>query len=98
MKQQYSCPLAWSPLAGGRLLDQNDESSYNIRVTLRKIAAKYHINEEQLAIAWLIKLGALPVVGTNKLQRIKNAATAVNVILDRQDWYEIYFAALNTNN
>ena len=98
LKQQYSCPLAWSPLAGGRLLDQNDESSYNIRVTLRKIAAKYHINEEQLAIAWLIKLGALPVVGTNKLQRIKNAATAVNVILDRQDWYEIYFAALNTNN
>jgi len=98
IKQQYSRPLAWAPLAGGRLLDQNDESSFNIRSTLKKIAAKYSINEEQLAIAWLLKLGALPIVGTNSIQRIKNATSAVNINIDRQDWYEIYFAAVNTIN
>jgi predicted oxidoreductase len=98
IKQQKSNILAWAPLAGGRLLDQNDESSFNIRNTLKKIAAKYNINEEQLAITWLLKLGALPIVGTNSLQRIKNATSAVSINIDRQDWYEIYFAAINTSN
>jgi len=98
LKQQYSRPLAWAPLAGGLLLDENHEASFNIRSVLKKIAAKYSINEEQLAIAWLLRLGALPIVGTNSLQRIKNATSAVNIELDRQDWYEIYFAAVNSNN
>lgn len=96
IKQQYSRPLAWSPLAGGRLEDKNDESTFNIRSTLKRIAANYGINEEQLAIAWLLKLGALPIVGTNSITRIKNATTAVDVNLDKQDWYEIYFSAVNT--
>jgi predicted oxidoreductase len=96
IKQQYSRPLAWAPLAGGRLLDQNDPSSFNIRAILKKIAAKYRINEEQLAIAWLLKLGALPIVGSNNVQRIKNATSAVKINIERQDWYEIYFAAINT--
>lgn len=96
IKQQYSRPLAWSPLAGGRLEDKNDESTFNIRSTLKRISANYGINEEQLAIAWLLKLGALPIVGTNSISRIKNATTAVDIEFDKQDWYEIYFSAVNT--
>lgn len=96
IKQQYSRPLAWSPLAGGQLEDKNDESTFNIRSTLKRIATNCGINEEQLAIAWLLKLGALPIVGTNSITRIKNATTAVDVNLDKQDWYEIYYSAINT--
>jgi predicted oxidoreductase len=96
IKQQYSRPLAWSPLAGGRLQDANDEATFNIRSVLKRIAQNYNINEEQLAIAWLLKLGALPIVGTNSIERIKNATSAVEISLDRQDWYEIYFTALNS--
>lgn len=96
IKQQYSRPLAWSPLAGGRLLDANDDKTFNIRSVLKRVAARYGINEEQLAIAWLLKLGALPIVGTNSVERIRNATSAVNIQLDRQDWYEIYFTAINS--
>lgn len=96
IKQQYSRPLAWAPLAGGKLMDINDPSTFNIRNTLKAIAGKYSINEEQLAIAWLLNTGALPIIGTNNLQRIKNATSAVTIELDRQDWYEIYFSAINT--
>lgn len=95
IKEQYSKPLAWAPLAGGRLIDPNDEETINIRTTLKRIAANYNINEEQLAIAWLLKLGALPIIGTNSLNRIKNATSAVNINIDRQDWYEIYLSAQN---
>lgn len=96
IKQQYSKPLAWAPLAGGRLIDKNDEATFNVRNTLKKIAANYNVNEEQLAIAWLLKLGALPIIGTNSINRIKNATSAVNINIDRQDWYEIYFSSQNT--
>jgi predicted oxidoreductase len=96
IKQQYSRPLAWAPLAGGKLLDENDPSTFNIRSTLKNISARYNINQEQLAIAWLLKTGALPILGTNSLQRIRNATSAVDVNLERQDWYEIYFSAVNT--
>lgn len=96
IKQQYSRPLAWAPLAGGKLTDENDHSGFNIRATLKNLALKYQVNQEQLAIAWLLKTGALPIVGTNSLTRIKNATSAVNIELDRQDWYEIYFSAINT--
>lgn len=97
IKQHYSRPLAWSPLAGGRLLNKDDESTFNIRSTLKRIALNYGINEEQLAIAWLLKLGALPIVGSNDLVRIKNATSAVTINLDKQDWYEIYFSAVNSS-
>ena len=97
IKQQYSRPLAWSPLAGGRLQDINDETTTNIRAVLKRIALNYSINEEQLAIAWLLKLGALPIVGTNSIDRIRNATSAVSIELDKQDWYEIYFTAINSN-
>lgn len=96
IKQQYSRPLAWAPLAGGKLLDANDASTFNIRTTLKTVAKKYSVNEEQLAIAWLLKTGALPIVGSNNLKRIQNATSAVEIELDRQDWYEIYFSAINT--
>jgi predicted oxidoreductase len=96
IKQQYSKPLAWAPLAGGRLIDKNDEATFNVRNTIKRVASGYNVNEEQLAIAWLLKLGALPIIGTNNINRIKNATSAVNIHIDRQDWYEIYFASKNT--
>lgn len=98
IRQQYSKPLAWAPLAGGRLLTVYDNRTLNIRQTLRRLAEKYEINEEQLAIAWLLKAGALPIVGTNNYQRLLNATTAVAIQLDRKDWYEIYFAARPDSN
>lgn len=82
-------------LAGGRLVDKNDDSTFNIRNTLNRIAEKYEINEEQLAIAWLVNLGVLPIVGSNNASKIKNATSAVEIKLDRQDWHEIYFSSLN---
>jgi predicted oxidoreductase len=42
-----------------------------------------------MAVAWLIKLGALPLIGTLKEQRIKNIVNAFKINLDQQDWYDL---------
>ncbi len=47
---------------------------------------------ESIAVAWLIKLGALPLIGTKEEQRIKNIVQAFDMDLDHQDWYDIYQA------
>ncbi|MFN3849775.1 MAG: aldo/keto reductase family oxidoreductase [Spirosomataceae bacterium] len=96
LKQQYSKPLAWSPLAGGNILNGQDPKSLNIRAKLEKLGTKYDANVEQMAVSWLIKLGTLPIIGSLSENRIRNAATATNINIDKQDWYEIYQLALKS--
>ncbi|MCU0326386.1 MAG: aldo/keto reductase [Spirosomaceae bacterium] len=96
LKQQYSKPLAWSPLAGGNILNGQDPKSLNIRAKLEKLGTKYDANVEQMAVSWLIKLGTLPIIGSLSENRIRNAATATSINIDKQDWYEIYQLALKS--
>ncbi|MFT7250248.1 MAG: putative oxidoreductase, partial [Arcticibacterium sp.] len=44
--------------------------------------------------AWLINLGVLPIIGSLNLERIRNVATATDLVLSKEDWYEIYYASL----
>lgn len=93
MRQKYSKPLAWSPLAGGRILTGTDAQALKIRAKLDELAPKYNANVEEMAVAWLIKLGALPIIGTLKKERISNAARSVEIDLSQEDWYALYQVA-----
>lgn len=91
--QQHGHPImAWSPLAGGALF--GDEGAA-VRAVLERIGAEQGVDAAAVAVAWLLHhpAGILPVMGTNSLSRIKGLGDAVNVKLDRVDWYEIYTAA-----
>jgi len=90
IKQCFSKPLAWAPLAGGRILDGKDEKAVALRAKLEEIGRKHNANIEQTAVAWLMKLGTLPIVGSLSESRIRNAASASDIKLTHQDWYEIY--------
>ncbi len=90
IKQRYMRPLAAAPLAGGRIENGTDELAVRVHYKLGELANKYGANVESVAVAWLIKLGALPLIGTTNEQRIRNIVNAFNVDLDRQDWYDLY--------
>jgi predicted oxidoreductase len=93
LKQRYTRPLASAPLAGGRIENGQDDVATNVRAILRKISDKYDAHIESIAVAWLIKLGALPLVGTTSENRIRNIVDAFRINLDRQEWYELYGAS-----
>jgi predicted oxidoreductase len=93
LKQRYTRPLASAPLAGGRIENGQDDVATNVRAILRKIGDKYGAHIESIAVAWLIKLGALPLVGTTSENRIRNIVDAFRINLDRQEWYELYGAS-----
>ena len=90
IKEQYAKPMAWAPLADGRILNGTDSEAIVIRSVLDDLAVKYNSNIEQLAVAWIHKLGALPIIGSLNKERIKNAATASDINLSHEDWHKIY--------
>jgi len=90
IKQKYMRPLATSPLAEGKIANSNEKIPLRLRGKLEEFAGKYNSHFESVAIAWLVKLGALPLIGTTDEQRIRNITEAFKINLDRQDWYELY--------
>ena len=90
IKQRYMRPLASAPLAAGRIANGTDAQAVKVRAKLEEIGKKYNADIESLAVAWLVKLGALPLIGTINEQRIRNIANAFSIDLDHQDWYELY--------
>lgn len=93
LKQQFCKPLAWAPLAGGKISHGKDLKSELIRNKLEAIAQEHQAHIEQVAVAWLLQLGTLPIVGTLNKERITNAANATNLTLSHEHWYEIYHLA-----
>jgi predicted oxidoreductase len=95
IKQQFSKPLAWSPLAGGEILEGIQGKAAAINAKLSQVCKKYEANIEQTAVAWLMQLGTLPIIGSLSEQRIRNVASASTIKLSKEDWYEIYQVAVN---
>jgi predicted oxidoreductase len=89
-------PMAWSPLAGGRLFDPENPAAQRLAVAAKAMSARYHgATLEQLAYAWILAHPSqpLPVIGTNKIERIQSAAKSDAIVLEREDWYALWQAA-----
>jgi predicted oxidoreductase len=89
-------PMAWSPLAGGRLFDASNPAAQRLAAAAASMAPRYGgATLEQLAYAWILAHPSRPVVviGTNKLERIASAAQADAIVLEREDWYALWEAA-----
>ena len=89
-------PMAWSPMAGGKIFDKENEAANRLAEAAIGLSEKYNgATLEQLAYAWIMAhpSNPLPVIGTNRLERIDSAAQSVEVELDREDWYALWTAA-----
>ena len=88
-------PMAWSPLAGGRLFSGAEQDAVRARTALARIAREYDAAAEQVAIAWVAALPSKPqvVIGTNQPERIRSAVRGLEITLERQHWYELWQAA-----
>lgn len=88
-------PMAWSPVAGGRLFDPTNERARRVRGVLAAVGQELGASVDQVALAWLLRHPArvLPVMGTGKIERLREAAAAENVMLDRQQWFAVWEAS-----
>ena len=89
-------PMAWSPLAGGKLLSPRDEKGGRILQTLMEVAEELNVNPvDKVIYAWLFKHPAtiIPVVGSGRIERIKYAIEALNIEMSLEQWYKIFISS-----
>ena len=95
-------PMAWSPLAGGRLAAPpagaavSDERATRVRAALATVATQLGAaSPEQVAFAWLLRHPAriLPVTGSGRIERVREAVGALALPLTREQWFDIWCAS-----
>lgn len=90
-------PMAWSPMAGGRLFDEADPAARRLRTAVEAMGPRYGgATLDQLALAWILAHPSrpLPVLGTSRVSRVQSAAQATHLELSREDWYGLWEAAM----
>ncbi|WP_304168096.1 aldo/keto reductase family oxidoreductase [Phenylobacterium aquaticum] len=86
--------LAWSPLAQGRLADPKEPKAVAVAGELAKAAARAEVSVTAAAYAWIMAhpSGAIPIVGSQRPDRIREAADALKVSFTRAEWYAVLTA------
>ena len=100
-------PLAWSPLAGGRLAAALVEKAappqdhagqaavYRLRPVLAEVAKQYGVSPLAILLAWQMRHPSriIPIVGTTRPEMMRDAVQADAITLDRESWYKILLGA-----
>lgn len=88
-------PLAWSPLGGGRLVNPTSSREVAVAAALDAVAQDQGVSRSVAAYSWLMAhpAGIVPIVGSQNVERIAEAAQALTVRWARQDWYAVLVAA-----
>jgi predicted oxidoreductase len=86
------CPMAWSPLGGGRLFGGDSDRATRLRETLTRIGRDVGgASVDQVALAWILRhpVKFVPVLGTGNPARIRKAVEALGIELSAEQWFEI---------
>jgi predicted oxidoreductase len=89
---------AWSPVAGGRLIDPPQSAAESVRAAaaeVARLAAEKHTSREAIALGWLLRhpAGIQPIIGTTNDERLRASCQADAVSLTREEWYALLQAA-----
>ena len=87
--------MIWSPLAGGRLFQEDDLRCKKAMDKIKEIAERHNCEPDTIVYAWIMyhPVQAMPIVGSRKVERIESAVKAMDVKLEHYEWYEIYAAS-----
>ncbi|WP_430789029.1 aldo/keto reductase [Virgibacillus flavescens] len=90
---------AWSPFQYGMMegVFVGNEKFPELNTKMKKLADKYDVTDSAIAVAWILRHPAniQPIVGTMNTERLTGIAKATDIVLTREEWYEIYLAAGN---
>lgn len=88
-------PMIWSPLAGGRLFTEDSPVYRNALAKIEEIAERHDTAPETIVYAWIMMhpVKAMPIVGSRRTEQLKKAIAALDVRLERSEWFEIYAAS-----
>lgn len=88
--------LAWSPLGGGRLGNPADERGQAVAALLDAKAAEHGVSRAAATYSWVMAHPArpIPIVGTQKVERIREIPQAFIPRWTRAEWYAVLQIAM----
>ena len=88
---------AWSPFQYGFFegVYIGSDKYPKLNEKLNEIAYKYGVTSAAIVVAWILRHPAnmQMISGTTKQERIREIAKGADIVLTRQEWYEVYMAA-----
>ena len=89
---------AWSPFQKGffdGVFLGDRENFAELNDVIDELAAKYSVPVEAIAVAWITRHPAnmQVVLGTTKIERVRDAALGSDLPLTREEWYRLFTAA-----
>ncbi len=89
-------PMAYCPMADGRLVAPTDEKSERIMKVLKEVAEELNVDGTVKVIySWLFMHPSqiMPINGSGKIDRIKRTVDALNVKMSIEQWSRIFIAS-----
>lgn len=88
-------PMAWSPLAGGRLFSEESPRAMRLRRTLGEIAGAHGVTPAAIAYAWVLRHPSCPLVlaGSQRVAAMQEAVAGTRVMLTREEWFAVWSAS-----
>ncbi|RTY70461.1 aldo/keto reductase family oxidoreductase [Flavobacterium sp. LB2P53] len=90
-------PMSWNPL--GSVFRKDIPQTHRLKKLLATLVSKYHLGSDSILLSWILKHPAqvIPIAGTVNVARIQSLMKAVELELDKEDWFAIWAASMGTN-
>lgn len=89
-------PMAYCPMAGGRLVTPIDEKSERIVKVLREVADELNVSEiDQVIYCWILKHPSkiIPINGSGQIERVRRSVEAMQLEMSIEQWSRILVAS-----
>lgn len=83
-------PMSWNPL--GSVFREDSEQTRRLKKLLATLVEKYHLGSDTILLSWILRHPAkvIPIAGTVNVARIQSLMKAVELTLDKEDWFAIW--------
>lgn len=88
-------PMAWSPLARGRLFG-DDEQARRVRAVLEDLGRPHGASAATMAYAWILRHPSRPrpITGSGRVEALREAVAALAIPMSREDWTRVWVASM----
>src|SRR3970040_630612 len=83
-------PMSWNPL--GCVFRKDIPQTHRLKKLLATLVSKSHLGSDTILLSWVLKHPAkvIPIAGTVNVARIQSLMKAVELDLDKEDWFAIW--------
>lgn len=83
-------PMSWNPL--GIVFREDIPQTHRLKKILATLVSKYSLGADTILLAWVLKHPAkvIPIAGTVNVARIQSLIKAVELELEKEDWFAIW--------